>query len=1244
MSNVVINFLGNTDGLKPVDDVLSSITDKAGDVGAAWKKTSGEITESNKQNITSTANLGKSIEGLGVAAKSLDKNVIGGAYKEYLRQLQAQLGLTSKELIAYVQNARKAAQEAIFTAEDDQEVDELRISIEAMNDQLKELGAFEDEAGNKTQSLRARLREAKEELVAMAEAGHAGTPAFEALKEKAGALDDQMRDLNATVKNVGSDTKNIDGLISLASGVAGGFAVAQGAAALFGDENEEIQKALLKVNAAMSILQGLQQVQNVLQKESAASLLFSTKARVAQTTAVTTETIAEAENIAVTEADVVVTNADATAKVAQGVATTGAANATKGFNAVLAANPVGIIIVGILALIKAISLLTDTTRASAKEQGRLDNAYKDASRGLDLSLAAIERTTAKELALAKQRGASEAEQARIRGQFGNQRLKAINDEINAANKALAATIAIDEKSEEKRKELNDKKVELEFKLQSELSALEVEGYAYRQKLAEDDFASFSAFSQAKVAATISGTDAEKVAQIKSIREIAAAREETTEFKSLTPGEQALARAEDERQIQGLQLANYQHYLKGRTSAEEAYVANSKLNLIRNEVDTIDSITRITNAQISALKRQKAEAEANPTLNAGERAKIVAETNLQIAELERQNQLKILDIQKSGINAQLILSKKGSQDEYDNRVALINKEQEISLRATELTQNQINEINAKSFKEREAALRAFNQAQLQEQVDLDNAALENFAITESSKLFFTLKRINEQRKIELLQADGNAAKIAAIEAKYTRETLDIELAAIETAKNKRLESFAAFSEGYRKLQQQIIDSTVSDVEDKDHAVENLRRSQQDQLQIIFGTLEDRYAKEIEAAKGNAEALEVIDRNYNVAYQILQNQRVEINEAAEKLITESHKKETEKKIAQFQSFLNVLQTGLNAVLPADGYSNAITQIQNFGEKAFEVFRRLKDQVDSYNRLIEKGNAADATDEDKEKGALAFIEKEKAQKAAALEAEVAAILATQSIINGIFADNAAQRQAELDAEISKLEEQKSKELDNAKLTAEQKAAIEKKYDDKEREVKQRAYEADKAAKRQQAVINGALAITNIIATTPKFDFGIATALLVASAIASTAAAIAKINSTQVPKFFKGKIDIKGQGTKTSDSIPAMISAGESVIKADSTAKWRNALEAINEDRFEDYLSQKFADFTFPQVPETPAAISNNYLSIDYEKMGSAIAGKMPDPVVIENNFDDEKMQRFFRNGNNKTEYKNRRYSMKP
>jgi hypothetical protein len=71
---------------------------------------------------------------------------------------------------------------------------------------------------------------------------------------------------------MGSDTKNIEAFTQAVQGVAAGFQIAQGAAALFGEENEDIQKALLQVNATMAIANGIQQVTVLLQKESAISM------------------------------------------------------------------------------------------------------------------------------------------------------------------------------------------------------------------------------------------------------------------------------------------------------------------------------------------------------------------------------------------------------------------------------------------------------------------------------------------------------------------------------------------------------------------------------------------------------------------------------------------------------------------------------------------------------------------------------------------------------------------------------------------------------------------------------------------------------------------------------------------------------------------------------------------------------------------------------------------------------------
>lgn len=98
-------------------------------------------------------------------------------------------------------------------------------------------------------------------------------PEFQGMANKiirsAGEIKDSVGDVSAQINYFSSDTRRIDAVISGVQGVAGAFAIAEGAAALFGSENEELKKTMQKVQGAIALLNGLQSVQNVLQQESA---------------------------------------------------------------------------------------------------------------------------------------------------------------------------------------------------------------------------------------------------------------------------------------------------------------------------------------------------------------------------------------------------------------------------------------------------------------------------------------------------------------------------------------------------------------------------------------------------------------------------------------------------------------------------------------------------------------------------------------------------------------------------------------------------------------------------------------------------------------------------------------------------------------------------------------------------------------------------------------------------------------
>lgn len=109
-------------------------------------------------------------------------------------------------------------------------------------------------------------------------------------------------------------------------------------------------------------------------------------------------------------------------------------------------------------------------------------------------------------------------------------------------------------------------------------------------------------------------------------------------------------------------------------------------------------------------------------------------------------------------------------------------------------------------------------------------------------------------------------------------------------------------------------------------------------------------------------------------------------------------------------------------------------------------------------------------------------------------------------------------------------------------------------ENRLRREAFEADKRAKAATAAINGAAGIVNAFATLP-YPAALVASVLIA---AQTAAQIAVINQ-QKPRFAKGVLNLQGPGTKTSDSIDAKLSKGESVMTADETRSSMGILKAV-------------------------------------------------------------------------------------
>jgi hypothetical protein len=126
-------------------------------------------------------------------------------------------------------------------------------------------GESVEQVEQKTKSLKTQLKELKVLLAS----GTLDNASFNKLSKEAGELQDKIADVSQRVKNLASDSKGLDGVVSLAQGLVGGFSAVQGVTAMLGDENEDLQKTMVKLQGSMSALAGIQAVVATLNKESA---------------------------------------------------------------------------------------------------------------------------------------------------------------------------------------------------------------------------------------------------------------------------------------------------------------------------------------------------------------------------------------------------------------------------------------------------------------------------------------------------------------------------------------------------------------------------------------------------------------------------------------------------------------------------------------------------------------------------------------------------------------------------------------------------------------------------------------------------------------------------------------------------------------------------------------------------------------------------------------------------------------
>jgi hypothetical protein len=581
--------------------------------------------------------------------------------------------------------------------------------------------AFEDTDAS-VKSLRTQLREAQAQVGLMADKfGATSKEAINAAK-RAAELKDRIGDAKALTDAFNPDAK-FKAVASSLAGVAGGFSALQGAMALFGNENKDVEKALLKVNAAMALSQGLQAV-----GESVDS--FRQLGAVIKSTTV----FQEANNAATKTAAVV--------QRAFGIATVETSTGFKVLKGAIVATGIGALVIALGAVINNFDAISDWIKNSplgslAKGVGNLVTQFTDfigvtseAERNLNKLSVANARANEdinNRIKVLKAQGGSEKEIYELSKQRVENELTTLRESLKTKGKL----------TEDEAKQFRDLKTE-----QLVLAA------DYNKKSADE---SQKAADDAKKKRD--ETDKEIIADTKKANDLLLKLQNEkviAELKTQEEKDIALLAQQEKQQLAEVEALKVNEEIKGKLKA--AIVA---------DYDAKEAELKTKQAEEKAKKDEEAtEAEQNFANKVSEiKANAIADD---VAREEAQRKAK--------------LEKDLADMEADKEFLKLSEEDKAKIRKDIVTASE-NELNKEKL---ERAQKAF-----EDQKEIEYNALQSFesAYAEYWQVVRGLEEENYKKDIE--NAQGNADKIAEIEKKRAKTLIEIQNAEFIAKKDLQL---------------------------------------------------------------------------------------------------------------------------------------------------------------------------------------------------------------------------------------------------------------------------------------------------------------------------------------------------------------------------------------------------------------------------------------------------------------------------
>jgi hypothetical protein len=238
-------------------------------------------------------------------------------------------------------------------------------------------------------SLTMEVRAGERALQTLRAAGMEGSESFEKLRMEVAASAREMREFQQSQKLLESEAPVLKSMTIAAKGLGGIYATGAGAAALFADGNEKVEKELNKLVAVMTVLQGLNEIHELLEKKNAIATIFSTAATKIKNFVMTGSTEGLKKNA-------VANLENAASEEVLATATTATAGAMKVLRFALMATGIGALLILLPLVVEGMSRVSDSMKDTATDQKALEDvnskmidSYAKERTELDLNIAQL---------------------------------------------------------------------------------------------------------------------------------------------------------------------------------------------------------------------------------------------------------------------------------------------------------------------------------------------------------------------------------------------------------------------------------------------------------------------------------------------------------------------------------------------------------------------------------------------------------------------------------------------------------------------------------------------------------------------------------------------------------------------------------------------------------------------------------------------------------------------------------------